>query len=211
MNKIRLAITEDNEKFRSAIIRLINMEDDLEVVLQANNGKHLLELLNTVIPDIILMDIRMPVMDGIETSARVKELYPNLKIIAFSQYDQADNIITMNINGVKSFIGKEDDSEELFRAIRIVYKGGVYMTDRSAEIVQRYLSNKNQIAQPPKLNDFQQSLLIAICKGQSSTEIGRTLNKSCRTIEEHRENLYRKFGVRTKEELLREVYKHNFV
>lgn len=170
-------------------------------MLQAENGVQLLELLKTVTPDIILLDIRMPKMDGFEASEKVRKLYPSIKIIAFSQYDFESNIIEMNIRGVKSFIGKDDNPNELLRAIRIVYDGGVFMTDRSSEIVQRYLS-KSPTLKLPYLNDFEKFLLKSICKGQSSSEIGRILNRSHRIIEEHRENLYKKFGVRSKEELI---------
>jgi len=211
MTKIKIAIADDHKAFRKAIIRTIHIEKDLEVIIEAENGADLLRQIEIKTPDIVLMDIRMPVMNGVEATDKIKEHYPQIKVIAYSQYDLEGNIIEMYVHGVKSFIGKEDETEELFKAVRIVYEGGVYMTDRSAEIVQRYLSNKNQIIEPPNLNDFQLSLLRAICKGQSSTEIGKILNKSPRTIEEHRENLYRRFGVRTKEGLLREAYKNDLV
>lgn len=124
MTKIKLAIADDSEKFRKAIIRLIHFEHDLEVILEAENGVDLITQLETGSPDVILMDIRMPVMDGIVATDKIKQLYPHLKIIAYSQYDQEENIIKMNIHGVKSFIGKEDEPEELLKAIRIVHDGG---------------------------------------------------------------------------------------
>lgn len=211
MIKIRLAIAEDNEKFRRAIVRLINMEDDLKVVLQADNGKHLLELLNTVTPDIVLMDLRMPEMDGIEATARIKVLYPLVKIIAFSQYDQVDNIVTMNINGVKSFIGKEDNPEELFKAIRIVYSGGIYMTDRSAEIVQSCLSRIVNYSKPkaPEISNQEKILIKFITQGSSSRKIGQQIGKSHRTVEDMREKLYQKFEVDNKEQFIAKISRLN--
>ena len=101
MQKIRLAVVDDHEKFRKAITRLIHFESDMEVVLQAENGEHLLELLKIKAVDLILMDIRMPKMDGFIASEKVKKLYPNIKIIAFSQYDLEANIIEMNIHARK--------------------------------------------------------------------------------------------------------------
>ena len=210
MKKIKLAIAEDNEKFRNAIMRLIHLENDLQVVLQAENGKGLLEQLKTITPDIILMDIRMPEMDGIEASIRVKELYPNIKIIAFSQYDQEANIVEMNIHGVKSFIGKEDDPEELFKAIRIVNDGGVYMTDRSAKIVQSYLS---KIVAPQKyklkITEQEKILIKDVASGLSSKQIGQKIGKSHRTVDDMREKLYQKYGVANKEQFIVRVTKLN--
>lgn len=208
MSKIKLAIADDSEKVRKAIIRLIQLENDLEVILEAENGLHLLEQLRTTTPDVILMDIRMPVMNGIEATDYIKKLYPDQKIIAFSQYDQEENIIEMNIHGVKSFIGKGDDIEELFKAIRIVHDGGIYMTTRSAQIVQNYLKRATAETKCPyELTEQESKLLKGICQGLSSTELAELIHKSPRTVEKYRLDLYKKFNVTNKEQLISKVSK----
>ncbi|MCX8490187.1 MAG: response regulator transcription factor, partial [Cyclobacteriaceae bacterium] len=121
MSKIKIAIADDNKQFRNTIKALFKTERDLEIVLEADNGVQLLDQLKTEQPEIILMDIRMPKMNGIEASKKVLELYPKIKIITYSQYDYESNIVQMYIVGVKSFIGKEDRPEELLKAIRTVY------------------------------------------------------------------------------------------
>jgi len=209
MTKIKLAIADDSEKFRKAVIRLLHLESDLEVILEAKNGSDLLERLQTKFPDIILMDIRMPYMDGIEATDKIKNLYPNLKIIAYSQYDQEENIIKMNAHGVKSFIGKEDDTEELFKAIRIVNSGGVYLTDKAAAIVQRHLNNLSKI--PIKtayvLNEIKNTVIKMILEGLTSKEIGERINRSHRTAEDIRKRIYDKFNVNNKEQLIFQLAK----
>ena len=209
MTKIKLAIADDSEKFRKAVIRLLHLESDLEVILEAKNGSDLLERLQTKFPDIILMDIRMPYMDGIEATDKIKNLYPNLKIIAYSQYDQEENIIKMNAHGVKSFIGKEDDTEELFKAIRIVNSGGVYLTDKAAVIVQRHLNNLSKI--PIKtayvLNEIKNTVIKMILEGLTSKEIGERINRSHRTAEDIRKRIYDKFNVNNKEQLIFQLAK----
>jgi DNA-binding NarL/FixJ family response regulator len=210
MTKIKLAIAEDCEAYRKTIKKFIHLENDLEVILEAENGLHLLEQLKTTTPDIILMDIRMPEMGGVEATDRIKELYPDLKIIALSQYDFEKNIIEMNIHGVKSFIGKDDDLEELFKAIRTVNGGGVYMTDRSASIIQRSLtailgtSEENIPAQnfPDNLSEIEITVHKYICKGLSSTDISKIIHKSHRTVEKYRNDLYQKLRVNNKKELI---------
>ena len=142
MSKIKIAIVDDNKQFRRAIRVLFKTELDLEIIVEADNGVHLLEQLKTDQPDIILMDIRMPRMNGIEASRKVRELYPKIKIITFSQYDCEANIVEMFIIGVKSFIGKDDSPDELLRAIRTVSTSGSYMTDLATEIIQRKLAYK---------------------------------------------------------------------
>jgi two-component system response regulator DegU len=212
---IKLGIAEDHNQFRKALKRLIHTEKDIEVILEADNGQDLLAKLRDVQPDIVLMDIRMPLMNGIEASLILKERFPAIKIIAFSQYDQEENIIEMNIQGVKSFIGKEDHHEELFKAIRIVHSGGVYLTDRSAAIVQKYLSKNANVERfhirLPAISESERRLIKDIVNGLSSTEIAKTIGKSPRTVEDMREKIYHKFKVENKEQLIALVSRHNLV
>ena len=209
--KIKIAIVDDCEKIRRMTAALLNLEHDFVVVLQAENGKIFLEQLETTMPDLVLLDIRMPEMCGLKTSVRLKELYPNLKIIAYSQYDFESNIIEMNIRGVKSFIGKNDEPEELFKEIRTVFTGGAYMTDRSTTIIQKYLAYKHNIVCPINVDDTELSLIKKLCQGLSSKEIGDIICKSPRTVEKYRDDLYRKFQVSSKEELIATVVKFGLV
>lgn len=203
MRKIKLGIAEDHEIIRNAIVKHINSERDMEVVLVAENGLHLLDLLRQEVTDVILMDIRMPVMNGIEATRNIVKMFPTTNIIAYSQYDIEENIIEMNIQGVKSFIGKEDDLEELLQAIRVVYAGGVYMTSKAFKIIQRFLKNTSlNTRQPMELTEIEIVLLEGICKGLSSTQLGEIIHKSPRTIEDYRTALYQKFEVRNKEQLI---------
>jgi DNA-binding NarL/FixJ family response regulator len=206
MNKIKLAIVDDSEKLRKAIIRLLNLENDFEVILEAENGHDLLEQLASKTPDVILLDIRMPVMDGIEATDKIKEYFPHLKIIAYSQYDKEENIIKMNIQGVKSFIGKEGEPQELFKAIRIVHDGGAYLTEKAAIIIQKHLSNFyekiDQRADEFLFQDGDIKFLKMILEGLTSKEIGEKINRSHRTVEDMRDKLYRKYNVANKQQLV---------
>jgi len=212
MNKIKLAIVDDSEEMRNALKRLIHLEPDFEIVLQAENGVNLLELLETASPDIILMDIRMPKMDGFEATEKVKYLYPNIKIIAFSQYDIESNIIEMNIRGVKSFIGKGDSPEELFKAIRTVKDGGVYMPNHAAEIIQKYLiTDSMQMENGSKLEDLEflkklknteLDLLWQVACHKSVKEIANTSSLSPNTINNRLTFLRKKLNLYGKGKLL---------
>jgi DNA-binding NarL/FixJ family response regulator len=202
MEKIKIAIAEDHEIFRRSIARLLSLENDFEIILLADNGLVLLEKLKTIDVDIVLMDIRMPIMNGITATDNVRELYPQIKIIAFSQYDYESNIVKMYIHGVRSFLAKEDPPEELIRAIKIVYQGGAYMTDKSLEIIQKNLAIMNSDLQNIALKDDERVIINLILKGMTSKQIGAILHKSHRTIEDSREKLYEKLGVKNKLELV---------
>lgn len=210
MRKIKLAIVDNNQKYRAVIKGAIQLENDMEVILESENGRDLLKNLEFVTPDVILLDILMPEMDGIQAAAIIKHSFPKLKIIALSQYHES-HIIEMNIRGAKGFIGKDDHLTELLKAIRIVNDGGIYLTEYSAYIIQRHLRRvRRDFESSIELNEREEFLLKAICEGLSSTQIGRAIHKSPRTIEEYREKLYKKFNVRCKEELLRRTLGFDF-
>ena len=207
MTKIKLALVDDNESFRKALKRLLHLEPDFEVIAEAKDGMELLQKLELHNPDIIVMDIRMPIMDGIESTGKIREIYPHLKVIAYSQYDIEENIIKMNIQGVKSFIGKEDDPQELFQALRVVHRGNVYMTSRAAQIIQKHLRSSFKEKCPFQLTDMERILLNGINNGMSSTQLGEMICKSPRTVEKYVADMYRKFNITSKVELIKLVSK----
>jgi CheY-like chemotaxis protein len=131
MPTIKVALADDNEHFREAVRVLLEREPTMEIVLEAKNGKQLIDQLPLHMPDIVLMDIQMPVMDGIEATQHLMATYPHLKIIALSMFDNELNIIKMSALGIKSFIGK-DDATVLPKAITIVHEGGVYLPNEVA-------------------------------------------------------------------------------
>jgi len=141
-------------------------------------------------------------MDGITATDNIRELYPQIKIIALSQYDYESNIVKMYIHGVRSFLAKEDPPEELIRAIKVVYQGGAYMTTKSLEIIQKNLTLMNSNSKSITLKDDERVIINMILKGMTSKQIGAILQKSHRTIEDSREKLYEKLGVKNKLELV---------
>jgi DNA-binding NarL/FixJ family response regulator len=211
MTKIKIAIADDNKQFRNSIKILFKAERDLEIIFEADNGVQLLEQLKKEQPEIILMDIRMPKMNGIEASKKVIELYPKIKIITYSQYDYESNIVQMYIVGVKSFIGKDDRPEELLKAIRTVHTSGSYMTDMATEIIKRNLAYKAKESNNIHLfeNELEKELVKMIIIGLSSGEIALKVNKSSRTVDKMRERLYHKFSINCKEQLIALAVKWN--
>jgi two-component system, NarL family, response regulator NreC len=201
MPKIKVAIADDHEQFRNAIKMALAIEPAIEVILEAKNGKELIDQLPTHQPDIILMDIQMPVMDGIEATKAVMATYPHLKIIALSLFDNELNIVKMNALGVKSFIAKED-ALVLPKAINIVYEGGVYLPNEVAAKLQTYLSATVAKTLPVDFTDAELTLIRMIVQGKTSRQIGDKIYKSHRTVEDMREKLYLKLQITTKQQLV---------
>jgi len=213
MKTIQIGIVDDHAVFRKTLIEALSSlcGSDLEVVLEARDGIDLLNQLKDKRPQIILMDISMPNMGGIEATLRMRDLYPHIRVIVYTEFDLEDNIIEMHKLGVKSFLDKQQSIDEVVKAIQIVSEGGFYFPEPVAKVWESYINQLHRQQGDIKLDTKERELLKLICQGKSSTEIGKALNKSPRTIEEHSANLRKKFGVPNKEQLIVSALKNNFI
>lgn len=191
--KRKVMIVDDHTLFRNGLKILLNNIDNYHVVAEAANGKQFLDLLNTVSPDLVLMDINMPVMDGIEASGIAHEKFPELKIITLSMYGEEDYYYKMVNAGVKGFLLKNSDIKEVRTALDVVYDGGSFF---SSELLQNLV---NSLKSSPKgkdehteLSEREMEILILICQGLSNQEIGDKLFISKRTVDKHRANILEK-------------------
>lgn len=192
-NKRKVIIVDDHTLFRNGLRILINNMDNYQVVAEAANGKQFLEQLRNEIPDLVLMDISMPVMDGIEASTIAHELYPDLKIITLSMYGEEDYYYKMVNAGVKGFVLKNSDIREVKTALDVIYEGGSFF---SSELLQNLVnslksSSKNKEFQT-ELSEREMEILILICQGMSNQEIADKLFISKRTVDKHRANILEK-------------------
>lgn len=199
MRKIKIAIADDHKDLKKTMNIAFKTEKSFEIVLTADNGIDLLEQLKRVKPDIIIMDIRMPKMDGIQATDQVLELYPNIKIIAYSQYDYESNIIKMYTHGVRSFVGKGEGIEELFKAINIVAGGGAYLTENAFEIIQRNLIGIQHgdfdCSSLLKLSQREMEVLWHVSQLKSMKEIAELLFISLHTVNNHEANIRHKLNI----------------
>jgi len=124
--KIKTLLVDDHTLFRKGMQFLLDDYDDIEIIAQASNGKELLDILSEKQADVVLIDIEMPVMNGIEATQKAMELYPNLKIISLSMYGEEEYYYKMINAGAKGFILKNSDIDEVTRAIRTVMNGSTY-------------------------------------------------------------------------------------
>lgn len=183
--KIQVALVDDHQLFRSGINFIINDTEDVEVAFEASNGQEFLDYLNEFQPDLVLMDINMPVMDGVEATKRAIEKFPDLKVLVLSMFGEVDYYNTMIDIGVKGFILKDIDNEELIDAIRKVTKGGSYF---SQELLLQLIKNKPG-DEHVELTKREKEVLELICLGHSNQEISEKLFISQRTVERHRSSL----------------------
>jgi DNA-binding NarL/FixJ family response regulator len=205
--KITVAIVDDHQLFRSGLQFILESEPDIEVIIEASNGKQFLTFLDNLKPDVVLMDINMPEMDGMEASRRAIEKYPDLHILVLSMYSDIDYYNTMIDIGVKGFILKDIENKELGNAIRKIHHGGNYF---SQELLLRLIKNKpdgNQI----ELTKREKEVLELICQGFSNQEISDKLYISQRTVERHRSSLLFKTNSKNSISLVIYSIKNNLI
>lgn len=191
--KRKIIIVDDHTLFRNGLRILINTMDDYHVIAEAANGKQFLELLEKETPDLVLLDINMPVMDGIEAAAIAHEKYPNLKIITLSMYGEEDYYYKMVNSGVKGFVLKNSDIKEVKAALDVVYDGGSFFSSELLQNLVNSLKSSPKIKEShPELSERELEILILICQGLSNQEIGDKLFISKRTVDKHRANILEK-------------------
>ncbi|TYR32553.1 response regulator transcription factor [Sphingobacterium phlebotomi] len=207
---IKVFLVDDHEIFRNGLKQLIDREEDMEVVGEAADGETALEDLVTIIPDVIIMDIRMPGINGIETAEAILRLRPNSKIIFFSLYDSPDYVTRALDMKASGFILKDTSNKIFLNAIRSVYAGRFYFIGEVTDIlVKKYLdsqknTNANKLASTGSisLSRREHEIVKMIRDNLSTKEVAEILNVSIRTVEAHRQNILRKFHTNNMDEVL---------
>jgi len=194
MNKLTLVIVDDHKLFRDGLKLLLKTQPFIKEILEASNGEEFIQMLPGCKPDIVMMDIAMPQMNGIDATKRAIELVPDIKIIALSMYADEEYYSNMIAAGAKAFLLKNSDIEEVQNAITSVVEGKSYF---SQEIMYNLVKNINQVKKvvsTPDLTEREIEVLFHICKGLSNQEIGDKLFISKRTVDKHRANILEKTG-----------------
>ena len=194
---IRLAIAEDHESLIEGIELFLEFEEDIQIVGTANNGKELLEIERKKAPDVVITDIRMPVMDGITVSKKLLKEFPEIKIIAFTMFDQDKAVDQMLTAGAVGYILKNSSLKVLLSAIRTVYSGETFYDPNISS------KDPDKKIKKEKLTNRQMEILKLIVEGKSNPEIAEALFIQRVTVETHRKNMMRKLDLNGPGELLR--------
>jgi DNA-binding NarL/FixJ family response regulator len=189
MEKIRIIITDDHQLFRNGLKILINAFPEFEVTGEASNGEEFLSMLKNTQADVVLMDINMPEMDGIEATRKGLKLCPGIDIIALSMYGDEEYYYKMVDAGAKGFLLKDSDISEVKEAILTVRKGGSYFSQELLYHVIQKIKHREHESKSANLSKREKEILIKICEGLSNQEIAETLFISKRTVDKHRANL----------------------
>ncbi len=205
--KTRIVIVDDHRILRDGIKALLKEMSNVELVGEASNGVEFLNLLKSIEPDLVLMDINMPKMNGIEATREALKIKPELKVLVLSMHDDVKYYDSMIQIGVHGFLLKESNYNELQKAIESVMEGNPYF---SQELLLKLLKNKKS-ASAIVINEREKELLTFICKGLSTTEIAEKLFLSVSSIEKLRSDLLVKTNSNNSTALAVYAIKNNLV
>lgn len=210
MNKIKIIIVDDYSIVRTGLSRLLQGNNNIDVLAEAADGDEFLSLLDKHKPDVVLMDINMPKLNGIQATKAALIRNPQIKIIALSMYEDLEHIETMMKTGAKGFLFKKVGSEELFNAINTVFKGENYLSQDVLRVLSKkiYTKNNNEI-KPVDLNKREKEILEYLCQGYSTSEIADKFDLSPRTVECHRSHLLKKTNSKNTITLVLNAIRHN--
>lgn len=207
---IRVILADDHRRIHQIISETLSYVPDIEVVAQASNGREAVEQCRLHNPDVVLMDVVMPIMDGVEATKLILARQPNIKILALSSFREQDTTQAMIQSGAAGFVLKDTNTFDLANAIRTVCEGSIIF---SPEIVQNLLHHQSGKPSPTieNITSREQEVLKLMAKGLNNGEIAAKLTISISTVKFHINNLMMKLEVETRAELLVSATKNNLI
>lgn len=208
---IKVMIVDDQALIREGLQMILSLYNDIDIVGEAFNGQHALDIIKNINPDVVLMDIRMPIMDGVEATKIIKEKYPHIKVIILTTFNEDEYIFEGLKNGADGYILKDIKSEEIVKAIKEAYKGNVLLQPEVAKKVVKSFNNLNKNNKLTKQAEFedllkdltQREIEIAklIAEGKSNKEISRELFITEGTVKNHLTRILNKLELKNRTQL----------
>lgn len=206
-NKMKILIADDHALVREGIVAFLKLCDDIEVVGEASDGVEALEKASKLHPDVIIMDVNMPKLGGLETTIEVKRLHPDIKILVLTQYEDKEYIMRFLKAGVSGYLLKKAVGSDLVTALKAIGRGEVYLYSSIAtEVVSRYLrGDKAAEEKEPyeKLTEREKQVLKLVAEGYTHKEVADMLNISAKTVIAHQTNIGEKLDIHNRAGLIK--------
>lgn len=193
--RIKLAVVDDQRLFRDGLVGLIKEEADFHIIIEAENGLDLLTSMKRKTPDVVLLDLEMPVMDGSETLARLRNKWPDVKVIILTMHDDDEFIIDLTRKGANGYLLKNNSIESVCEAIYGVMEKDFYNTERITQAMLNDMHKSKEefeLKRPSDLTSREKQIIRMICEQKTNKEICDCLSLSIRTIEKHRDRIFLK-------------------
>lgn len=211
---IKIILVDDHKMFRDGLKFALSQMEGMEVIGEASDGKQFLDVIKEKKPDVVLMDISMPRMDGVEATQNALQIDPEIKIITLSMFSDPEYYQKMVAAGTKGFLVKETGIDELKKAIQIVFEGETYFSQQLLQNIIVNISNPVVKSSRNKVVDLtkrEEDVLELICKGYSNKEIADSLFISQKTVEGHKSNLMEKTNTKSAINLMLFAIKHQLI
>jgi DNA-binding NarL/FixJ family response regulator len=214
---IKVIIADDHVLYRAGVKTALSAKKDVKVVAEADNGMHLLNMLKMIPTDVILLDIQMPIMDGVTALPEIKKLYPHIKIIMLTMMDDHSMITKLMEIGANSYLTKTSDSEIIYEAIRTCFEQEYYFNSLTNKALLTNLKQRNDVTpqklmqQEAHLSEKEMLILRLMCEEKSTKEIADLVDLSPRTVEAIRDKLKVKTGAKSTAGLIMYAVKHNIL
>ena len=205
MSKIKVLVVDDHAMFRQGICALVGSYEDLEVVGEAENGREAIEKVREFSPEVVLMDIAMPIMGGLEATRRIQKEAPNTKVLVLTQYDDSEYVLSLVRAGARGYISKTATASELVSAIRAVNAGEFFLYPSAAKtLIEEYLRRAGGEKDGyDRLTSREREMLQLVAEGHTNREIADTLVIGVKTVLRHRTNIMEKLGFHNRTELIK--------
>jgi len=207
MTEIRLLLVDDHEVVRTGLRMLLENQEDIEIVGEASNGEEAIRLAHQLLPDVVVMDITLPDISGIEATHRLKERHPEIAVVALTIHEDEQYFFEMLQAGASGYVPKRAAPEDLINAIRAARAGEIYLYPSLAKaLVSDYLGRKDEITEQETMEPLTQreeEVLELLAGGLSNEEIAERLFISRHTVARHRENIMRKLKLHNRSELVK--------
>lgn len=210
---ITILIADDHQLFREGLVNLINGNKEMEITGQAENGRQAVEMVSELNPDVVLMDIGMPDINGIEATRILKKNHPGVKIIALSMHTDKQYIKGMLESGASGYLLKNSTVDQTIEAIRSVYGGKKYLSSTITEVlIDNYLGkDSNNGFDSGELTNREFQILKLYAEGKETREIAKMLFLSVKTVGTHRQNICEKLNIRNTAEMVKYAIKHEII
>jgi len=206
-NKLRILIAEDHATVREGIRLIVERQDDMEVVGEAGDGRVAIELARQLKPDIVLMDISMPELNGLKAAAKLKRIAPDIKILTLTRHTDTAYLNELLQAGVSGYVLKQSVPAELIHAIRAIANGGNYLDPAiTGKVFESYVEKQNNLrgetsGQP--LTEREREVFRHIALGYSNLEIAEKMGISVKTVEAHKANCLKKLNMQSRKDIIR--------
>ncbi len=204
MDKIKILVVDDHAVLRDGIHALVDLHDDLEIVGEASEGKEAVAKAQELMPDVVIMDIAMPGMDGLEATRRIRKKHPKMKVLVLTQHDNKEYILSVIKAGAAGYVPKRALVSELVSAIRSVKEGDSFLyPSAAAALIEDYLQQTKGEEPYDQLSAREREIFQLIAEGHTSREIAEMLFLSQRTVQGHRLKIMEKLNLHNRTELIK--------